>query len=80
MYHSCTTTLYTFVYICSKQTIYIMKKILLLAVALATLISCSEEDCGSYNGNELFQGPENGCYYINSNGNQTYVDRSLCDC
>jgi|SaaInlStandDraft_1057018.scaffolds.fasta_scaffold391430_1 hypothetical protein len=57
-----------------------MKKILLLAVALATLISCSEEDCGSYNGNELFQGPENGCYYINSNGNQTYVDRSLCDC
>jgi hypothetical protein len=23
-------------------------------------------------------GPRGGCYYINSNGNKTYVDRSLC--
>lgn len=23
-------------------------------------------------------GPKGGCYYINRNGNKTYVDRSLC--
>jgi len=23
-------------------------------------------------------GPRGGCYYINGNGNKTYVDRSLC--
>ena len=23
-------------------------------------------------------GPRGGCYYINSNGNKTYVDRSMC--
>ncbi|GGH20388.1 hypothetical protein FAZ19_09910 [Sphingobacterium alkalisoli] len=23
-------------------------------------------------------GPRGGCYYINSNGNKTYVDRSFC--
>lgn len=24
------------------------------------------------------RGPRGGCYYINRNGNRTYVDRSLC--
>ncbi|MGH9846207.1 MAG: hypothetical protein ACREEM_46490, partial [Blastocatellia bacterium] len=24
------------------------------------------------------RGPRGGCYYINGNGNKTYVDRSLC--
>lgn len=24
-------------------------------------------------------GPRGGCYYINSNGNKTYVDRSMCN-
>jgi hypothetical protein len=23
-------------------------------------------------------GPRGGCYYINENGNKTYVDRDLC--
>lgn len=32
----------------------------------------------SYNGNVLQIGPRGGCYYINSNGNKTYVDRSYC--
>lgn len=27
----------------------------------------------------LIRGPRGGCYYINSRGNKTYVDRSLCD-
>ena len=35
-----------------------------------------EWECGTYNGKTLYTGPRNGCYYINSNGNKTYVDRS----
>lgn len=27
----------------------------------------------------LIRGPRGGCYYINSHGNKTYVDRSLCN-
>ena len=34
----------------------------------------------TYNGKSLYEGPQGGCYYINSNGNKTYVDRSECDC
>jgi hypothetical protein len=30
---------------------------------------------GSYNGNTLYSGPRGGQYYINSNGNRTYVPR-----
>lgn len=25
-----------------------------------------------------YTGPRGGCYYINRNGNKTYVDRSVC--
>ena len=28
---------------------------------------------------EYIRGPRGGCYYINGNGNKTYVDRSMCD-
>lgn len=28
---------------------------------------------------QYIRGPRGGCYYINSNGNKTYVDRSLCN-
>lgn len=27
---------------------------------------------------KLIRGPKGGCYYINKNGNKTYVDRSRC--
>lgn len=27
---------------------------------------------------DLIRGPRGGCYYINGNGNKTYVDRSRC--
>lgn len=27
---------------------------------------------------KLIRGKRGGCYYINRNGNKTYVDRSLC--
>ena len=39
-----------------------------------------EWECGTYNGNVLYTGPRGGCYYKNSNGNKTYVDRSECKC
>lgn len=29
--------------------------------------------------NGLIRGPRGGCYYINSRGNKTYVDRSMCN-
>lgn len=31
------------------------------------------------NMHQYIRGPRGGCYYINGNGNKTYVDRSLCD-
>lgn len=36
--------------------------------------------CGYHNGKKLYKGPEGGCYYINSKGNKTYVNRSECTC
>lgn len=30
-------------------------------------------------GHQYIRGPRGGCYYINRNGNKTYVDRSLCN-
>jgi|SRR5690606_18253993 len=30
-------------------------------------------------GRKYIRGPRGGCYYINSNGNKTYVDRSFCN-
>ena len=34
--------------------------------------------CGMYNGKPVYTGPRGGCYYINSNGNKTYVERNFC--
>ncbi|MFN3784685.1 MAG: hypothetical protein ACK4R6_12245 [Spirosomataceae bacterium] len=39
-----------------------------------------EYKCGVYNGNITITGPEGGCFYLNSNGNKVYVDRSYCKC
>jgi colicin import membrane protein len=30
---------------------------------------------GTYNGKKVFTGPRGGKYYINKNGNKTYIDR-----
>lgn len=61
-----------------------MKKLFILATLFTVLFSCSKSDsapsCGTHNGKQLFKGPEGGCYYINSNGNKTYVDASECNC
>lgn len=66
-----------------------MKKLLLVfsLIISATILSCSssndepkERACGTYNGKALFVGPKEGCYYYNSNGNKTYVERKECSC
>lgn len=62
-----------------------MKKVFLMFSVLILIfsLSCSKEhdgDCGYVNGHPLHKGSMGGCYYINDNGNKTYVDRSQCHC
>jgi len=73
-----------------------MKKLLLLSVFILLQLAINansririnenssvvikKEDCGSYKGKKLYKGPRGGCYYINKNGNKTYVDRTYCNC
>jgi len=67
-----------------------MKKIfypfIVLAIVLTSFNSCEVEEasCGTKTVSgvvrSLNKGPEGGCYYINSNGNKSYVDRSDCTC
>ena len=39
----------------------------------------SERKQNYHVGKQYIRGPRGGCYYINSNGNKTYVDRSFCN-
>lgn len=64
-------------------------KIVLIALTFISLSTCTNDEdeistdqkCGFYtNGEQLYKGPEGGCYYINSNGNKTYVERDECNC
>jgi len=70
-----------------------MKKHLQILMCCLLLVACSktnmesntnvsgEKPCGTYkSGQKLYTGPEGGCYYYNSNGNKTYVERSACNC
>lgn len=67
-----------------------MKKIIFYSFTILTILACSKDDSTDpdnsgtsgcqYNGKTLRLGPEGGCYYINSNGNKTYVDRYRCNC
>jgi len=61
-----------------------IKKLLFASMLVFTLTSCDTgsgtDVCGSYNGHTLLKGSQGGCYYINNNGNKTYVDRSNCHC
>ncbi len=63
----------------------------LLIFSLSLFFSCKTNDsilsptsCGSVKVSGVYRslnlGSNGGCYYINSNGNQSYVDRSLCNC
>ncbi len=71
-----------------------MKKLvifkLFVVLFIVLFISCNKEtnnnsksSCGYYtysNGTTtpVYKGSNNGCYYINSNGNKTYVDDNYC--
>lgn len=41
-----------------------------------TFIQCGKGKSGQ----QLYKGSKGGCYYINSNGNKTYIDKSNCNC
>lgn len=67
------------------------KTILFLGLTLGAgffINSCSrdsdtadyERECGVYNGKILYTGPRGGCYYKQTDGEKTYVDRSNCKC
>lgn len=44
-----------------------------------TNLTGSDDDEDAANGSSRYiTGPRGGCYYINGNGNKTYVDRSMC--
>ena len=48
-----------------------MRKIILILLGALAFQSCD------YN-SKYIRGPRGGCYYNNSNGNKTYVDRGYC--
>ncbi|WPQ63270.1 hypothetical protein SIO70_00135 [Chitinophaga sancti] len=56
-----------------------MKRLLFCTALLVSMLACNPMDC-TYNGHKLNVGPRGGCYYLNKNGNKTYVDRSYCAC
>jgi len=65
----------------NKRRSFARTVIILTILFFVTGVSCEKEtDCGTYNGHQLYKGSQGGCYYINSSGNKTYVDRSYCDC
>lgn len=62
-----------------------MRKRIILSLFLFSFLfiySCEldEIECATYNGNQLYRGPKDGCYYYNNNDNKTYVDRNKCNC
>lgn len=65
-----------------------MKKFLLINIFVFSIgiMSCEADSSGcgtktvSGEVKSLQKGPEGGCYYINSNGNKSYVDRTDCSC
>ena len=71
-----------------------MKKIITaLLIVLCIMTNCSKkadsgtdpasgtQSCGIYkSGQQLYLGPEGGCYYKSSGGNKEYVERAACKC
>lgn len=51
-----------------------------LLIACGKGSDASDSFCGSYNGHSLYKGKKGGCYYKNSSGKKTYVDKSRCSC
>lgn len=60
-----------------KTAISIGAAVTLGVVLLAAPQTAFARGCGP-SGADLQQGPRGGCYYINRNGNKTYVERDCC--
>jgi hypothetical protein len=59
--------------------------LLVLGCAKSSEIPSQEDknntDCGTYkSGQQLYLGPQGGCYYYSSGKNKEYVERSACKC
>tara|TARA_R110002050_G_scaffold125594_5_gene245369 strand:- start:4084 stop:4653 length:570 start_codon:yes stop_codon:yes gene_type:complete len=50
-----------------------------IRTSLPTPSNYSNTPRKSFSSRTYYRGPKGGCYYINSNGNKSYVDRSLCN-
>ncbi|GEM_PF-2294760 len=61
----------------SKSRLPFCAAILLGLALISTPQFSSAKGCGP-SGATLQQGPKGGCFYINRNGNKTYVDRACC--
>ena len=83
--------MYKKLYILITKKIQPFVKIAFLSFLISFSNGCEDSSYGSnssssgltgcyYNGKSLYRGSQGGCYYINSNDNKTYVDRSECDC
>ncbi|RFC31997.1 MAG: hypothetical protein DID92_2727745583 [Candidatus Nitrotoga sp. SPKER] len=59
-----------------------MKKLFLFMFTGITTFICisaiAENTYRPKSNHTYITGPRGGCYYVNSNGHKTYVDRTLC--
>lgn len=56
-----------------------MKRLLILTLLALLFVGCSKKGKCKYDGHELKQHIEYGCYY-EANGDIVMVDDSYCDC
>ncbi|MEN2507688.1 hypothetical protein V8Z77_12310 [Stutzerimonas stutzeri] len=61
----------------SKFIFSLCPAIVLGLILITTPQAADAKGCGP-SGADLKQGPRGGCFYINRNGNKTYVDRACC--
>ena len=63
-----------------KTLFIILFSCFFLSCEIGSDLGNATPSCGLHNGKSLIKGTKGGCYYINSNNNKTYVDRSECKC
>ena len=71
-----------------------MKRYRYILIIVICLFACNKSEttpdtnseetykqCGKHtSGQTLYKGLKGGCFYYNSNGNKTYIDRNECNC
>ena len=64
-----------------KKKIGFIAFLLICSAFFVGISSCLEdEECGSYNGKQLYREESGRCYYIDENCNNVYVADSDCNC